>query len=216
MPLQSPPYPVPPGAVYFAYNGYTFPTYIKTKLSETPNWSGDGRVIKHSTLTISATGWITQDDLFVPGFTIDAQMQVIRLILQAPGGRLTYINKGYDLLLDVNAPGGAQKDVLFGPKPGAFKWWPLGGSPNGCMGAGFSWEITVTLPECQNAVYSPGAGVFSEVSFSVQFETDAAGLLTRTINFKAEIPASLNTRGGLDAAANIDAWIGQLFRLEKP
>ena len=137
--------------------------------------------------------------------TIDSTMQTMRRALQAHGKALRYVNKGYGADLAINVPGGTVRDVAMGPRAGTLRWRPIGGAPIGCAGASFAWEVSTTIPECKTAIFGPGAGVFTEISFSVQYETAESGLVTITSSGRAEIPLSLNDAGNLDT--NIDAYI---------
>lgn len=196
-----------PDDVFCEYNGYAFPSNVRTRVEETPIESGDGRNIKYSKIRITFAGYITHDDS--DGQPIDTVMLEIRRALQANGKYLRYTSKGYGIDLDVNNPaGGGVRDVAMGPKAGRYQWWPLGGAPAGCHGAGFSWEVSFCIPECGQARFTPGPGVFSEVSYTVGFDTDEAGLVTVTTRGKAEIPLSLQN-GRL--TANIDEYIADLF-----
>ena len=197
--------PVPAGVVC-AYNGIVFPAWIKTKLTEDPVTSGDNRVVKGSKLTISISGYLTQADAdamlgAVAGQPLDALMLKLRRALQAHGKRLQYVNKGYGVDLDINDDLAGIRDIAMGPKAGKFSWWPMGGAPDGCHGAGFSWEVSTTIAECGSFPVDPGNNVFTEVSFTASYETGEDGLVTITYSGKAEIPMSLRN-GALDQ--NID------------
>ncbi len=51
-----------PTGIAMEYNGLTFPTNMRTKVSEEPMQSGDNRQVKYSKLTISVSGFITQTE----------------------------------------------------------------------------------------------------------------------------------------------------------
>lgn len=200
-----------PAGVAMKYNGFTFPTNIRTKVTEEPVQSGDNRTVKYSKLTISVSGFITQAEADALGLagTLDATMKHIRRKLQVNGKNLVYVNKGYGDDLDINnANGGGVRDVAFGPKPGKFTWYPLGGAGAGCYGAGFSWEVTTFLAECDR--FNIASGVFLEVSFTVTYDTDEAGLVTIVHAGTAQIPMSLRANNTIDRT--VDDEIGRIIQ----
>ncbi len=198
--------PTAPAGVVFSYNGITFPVSIKTQIKEKPIESGDGRVIKYSTITINVSGYITMNEAGNLT-TLDALMRTWRTSLQKNGKTLTYINKGYGVDLTINAVGGGGvRDVAMGPKAGEFTWTPMGGAPVGCFAASFNWSVSATIPECTSAHYIPASGIFSEISFTVAYAQDEAGLTTVTTTGTIEIPLSLQSNNTL--SNNVD----QFFR----
>jgi hypothetical protein len=143
--------------------------------------------------------------------TLDALMLSIRRKLQVNGKHLQYVNEGYGADLNINDPAAGAvgiRDVQFGPKPGAFNWWTLGGAPTGCFGAGFEWTVTTWIAECSQFNIAPG--VFLEVSFTVDYSTDEAGIVTITYHGNAQIPMSLRSDNTLDR--NIDSEIQRIIR----
>lgn len=180
-----------PSGVEFSYNGYTFNASARTKVSENPVTSADNRNAKCSQISITVSGFITQDD--TTG-AIDTYMESMRRRLSVNGANLVYVNKGYGLNLDVNPtfPGSTSvKDVMMGPKPGTLTWWPMGG-PNGCYGAGFSWSVTTWVAECASFPFVPEERRFIEVSYPVTYDVDERGMVTITTNLTAAIPLSLD------------------------
>ena len=147
--------------------------------------------------------------------TIDAYMLAMRRRLQVNGKNLKYINKGYGIDLNINGRlGESIRDCNFGPKPGELTWTPMGGAPHGCHAAIFEWEVTTWIAECGS--FNPMPGVFSEISFTVTYETDEAGLVTIVYNGNAQIPLSLQSgqrRGDPPRILyNIDQFIMNIFR----
>ena len=216
-----------PTDTFFSYNSVTFPVTVKTKVVEEPITSGDNRVVKWSKITISAAGYITQADAdamagaLAPGLPLDTLMLSIRRKLQVHQKILRYVNRGYGRDLNIGhgadiplgSPLGntvsipAIRDVAMGPKAGKFTWWPLGGAPDGCHGAGFEWEISTCIAECGQFAIVPG--VFMEISFTVTYDTDEAGIVTITYHGMAQIPMSLRSDNTLDF--NIDSQIQLLI-----
>jgi hypothetical protein len=197
-----------PDNVEFAYHGFFFNSSVRTKVTETPVWSGDGRVVKNSNITIHAAGYLTQDDvndyaaigIGEAGGTLDAFMERLRRTLQVPGKQLLYKGKGYGLNLNVNANPqveGSVTDVAFGPKPIRFTWWPMGGAPDGCHAAGFEFEISTSIAECENWPQNPGASHFLEISYTVTYDVGEDGLVTITTAGTAQIPLSMRADGTL-------------------
>ena len=213
--------PVPAGVVC-AYAGIVFPAWIKTKLTEDPVTSGDNRVVKGSKLTISISGYLTQADAdamlgAAPGQPLDALMLKLRRALQVHGQRLQYVNKGYGVDLDINHPTGALgsiRDIAMGPKAGKFSWWPMGGAPDGCHGAGFEFEVSATIAECGSFPLTPGQNVFTEVSFSASYDVGEDGLVVISYSGKAEIPLSLQADNTL--LQNIDDCLPNIIRPGSP
>lgn len=183
-----------PDGVIFAYAGYTFPPWIKTKVTEEPVTSGDNRTVKISKITISASGWITQTDVNdfedVDGEPTDSFMEDLRRRLQKNGEPLQYVNKGFGTNISVNNGEGPQRDAFMGPKPGKLVWWPLGGAPDGNHAAGFEFEVTTWLPECDEFTF--GDGIFLEIPFTVTYDTDEAGIVTIVHRGSWQIPLSLD------------------------
>ncbi len=195
--------PIPAG-VAFSYNGIVFPANIKTEVNDTPVTSGDNRVVKFTERVISVSGFITQDEAggLVP---LDALMRIWRTSLEKHGKTLLYVNKGFGTDLTINAAGGGgMRDVNMGPKAGKFTWSPLGGAPTGCFAAKFNWSVTTWIPECTTAHYLPGKGVFTEISFTVAYAQDEAGLTTITTTGNIEIPLSLQLNNTL--TTNVDQF----------
>lgn len=212
-----------PADVFFSYNTLVFPPWVKTKLTETPVTSGDNRTVKCSELTINVSGYLTQADAdamtgAVAGEPLDALMLSIRRKLQVHGKALRYINKGYGADLNINAdPLGAAalpaiipaiRDCQYGPKAGRFTWWPLGGMPDGCHGAGFDWTITTWIAECEQ--FRIRSGVFLEVSFTVSYDVDEAGLVAITYHGTAQIPMSLRDDNTIERT--VDDEIQRIIR----
>lgn len=200
--------PVPAGVV-LSYGGYTFGPYVKTKATGKPIPGSGDRTVKYTQWTITVNGWLTQADAdafaaaqrppLASGLTLDAFMVALRRKLQRHGKPLQYVNKGLGVDLNINNPAGGIRDVAMGPRAGDFNFQkPLGGAPDGCHSCVFDWSISFTIQECANARYNPGPGNFTDVTFTVAYDTDEAGMLTITLNGKLEIPLSLNAAGGLD------------------
>jgi hypothetical protein len=200
------PVPVPAGVV-FSYNGYTFGPYIKTNVTEEAVAGSGDRQVKYSKFTIKVDGWLTQADAdafaaaqnppLASGLTLDGFMLALRRILQRHGKPLQYVNKGMGVDLNIG-PAGFIRDVAFGPRAGEFHWKPLGGAPDGCHGATFDWTVTFTIQECAVGHFTPAVGNFTDMTFTVAYDTGEDGLVTITMNGKAEIPLSLNAAGGID------------------
>ena len=127
--------------------------------------------------------------------------------LQANGKDLQYVAKGYGADLNVNATNGqGVRDVFMGPKAGKLWWKTLGGMPDGSHAAMYSWEVSTCIPECLNASYSAasGNGIFNAISYTVNYSTDEAGLVTIVTAGKASIPLSLRPNNKIDH--NIDEY----------
>jgi hypothetical protein len=210
-----------PDNVEFAYNGFFFNSSVRTKVTEEPIASGDNRVVKYSKISIHTTGVITQDDVNDyaaigvgdVGGTLDALMRRIRQTLQVHGKNLKYVNKGYGVDLNVNANPAVEnsiRDCAMGPKAGKFTWWPLGGAPDGVHAAGFEWEVSTCVAECQYFPLNPGVQQFVEISYNVVYDCDEAGLVTITVSGVAQIPLSLRADNTLDRT--IDDSITAIIR----
>ncbi len=203
--------PTAPAGVTFSYNGITFPVSIKTNVREKPIESGDGRVVKNSQITISVDGYVSMNEAgnLVP---LDVLMRTWRTSLQKNGKTLTYVNKGYGVDLTINAAGGGgTRDVAMGPKAGEFTWEPLGGAPVGCFAAKFHWSVQTVIPECTSARFLPGAGVFTEISYTVAYAQDEAGLTTITTTGLIEIPLSLQLNNTI--TTNVDQYFAAAIAL---
>jgi hypothetical protein len=298
--------PIPAGVV-FSYNGFVFPSNVRTKVKEDPVQSGDNRVVKYSKIGIHVAGYITIDDagtihtaksitiasggadytvgdaLTIDGGvssveatiivvtvdgggaitgisiisggsyssqlanpasasggtgedatfnlsfgvlsynTLDDFMQTMRRTLQVHGKNLIYVNKGYGKDLNVNPPAdiaanpnsvppvsASIRDVAMGPKAGTLSWWPMGGAPTGCHAAGFEWEVSTCVVECEDFPQNPGPRQFLEISSTVNYDCDEAGLVTITTNGSAQIPLSL--RSDLTLDRTIDDSISFVIR----
>lgn len=191
--------PVPDG-VECSYNGYAFNASIRSKVFKEHVTSGDNRTVKYSKITITITGVMTQEDvdayeiangIGVGGTTLDGFMLWLRRKLAVHGKNLVYVSKGYGLDLNVNPnPMTGIRDVYMGPKSGKLTWFPLGGI-NGAKAAGFEWEVSTCIAECENFPADPGPRTFLEISSTVTFDCDEAGIVTITTNGTAQIPLSL-------------------------
>jgi hypothetical protein len=196
--------PVPSGSV-FAYNGWTFGPYTKTRFIEKPITSADNRTVKFSELTFNTSGWLTQVEAdaanAAAGGSLDAAMVSLRRKLQVHGKRLQFVNYGMGKNLDIGGTGpDALRDCNFGPKAGQFTWQSLGGAPLGCHGAMFEWSVTTWLPEC--ATFTFGPGVFVEIACTASYDVGEDGLVTITYAGSAQIPMSLRSDGTFER--NID------------
>jgi hypothetical protein len=108
-----------------------------------------GRTVKYMEYTLSVDAIVT---LQAGNTTTDNQMALLRRILDAQAGMLTYSGKGFGYLV-VNPPGannnnGNVFDVNWGPKPETIQFIPLGGS----LSAQVKWVVTFCIPEINGPI----------------------------------------------------------------
>lgn len=208
-----------PDGIECSYNGYAFNASIRSKVFKEHVTSGDNRTVKYSKITITITGVMTQDDvnayeiaqgIGVGGTPLDGFMLWLRRKLAVHGKNLVYVNKGYGIDLNVNPnPMTGIRDVYMGPKTGKLTWFPMGGT-DGARAAGFEWEVSTCIAECENFPADPGPRTFLEISFTMNYDCDEAGLVTITTNGTAQIPLSLRADNTLPRT--IDDSIGFAIR----
>ena len=134
-----------------AYNGCVFSPLYETKVSGKVVKDNANRTTKFMEYTLTADGYVT---LPANAQDINPTIRKLRNLLTAQGGMLTYIGRGFDLV--VNAGGGIvgipnlgkpkgliNPDVAWGPVPELIEFQPLGGGRS----AKVQWKVTVRIPE---------------------------------------------------------------------
>lgn len=132
-----------------SYNGVTFSQLYRSSVSGPPAMDNAGRTRRGVEWTISVDGVVTLDltaaaaqDRAGNG-TIDDQWELMRQLLSAPAGILTYQGKGFGPFIVNGVGAGAVDDIAWGPKPKLLEFQPLGGSRASFV----RWQVTTIIPE---------------------------------------------------------------------
>lgn len=187
------------------YGDFIFPNAIKSKVSARPFQDSTRRFTKYVMYRLEAetllypgvdVDYHDPENLgdgkpFFPGNAPDADglttidgMDGVRKVLSTRGLQLRFFNKGYGQF-DINT---TQRDVLNGPVPEILAWEPIGDN----FAVRIVWGVEVTLAECGDLRINVGR--LTEMSYSVEWGIDLAGLTTRTLAGFYEI--TLDIRGG--------------------
>ncbi len=127
-----------PDVGQLAYNGVVFNCLFKSKVTGRAVKDMAVRTVKYVEWTIEVDGVVTLD---TNQTTIDNQMTSIKFLLNQQAGILTYRGRGLGQVV-VNTPGGALRDVAWGPKPEVLDFQPLGASRSALV----KWTVTTCLP----------------------------------------------------------------------
>lgn len=162
-----------------SYNDVTFGVHTKTHVQIRPVSDRARRVTTALEYRFDVSSYILAADM---GDT-SAEMTVnIRRALTQKGGNLVYSNWGFGDL-NINAAGGAVRDITYGPHPELIDCTHFG--PNNAWL--IRWTCTTTIPDqCANPNRSPNRPVFYNFEWDVS--KDEHGYTVRTITGIAEIP----------------------------
>lgn len=187
------------------YGAFIFPNAIKSKVSARPFQDSTQRFTKYVRYRLEAETVLYpgvdvdyhdpdnngDNRPFFPGNAPDADglntldgMDGVRTVLTTRGLPLRFFNKGYGQF-DINT---TQRDVLNGPVPEILAWEPIGDN----FAVRIVWGVEVTLAECGD--FPINVGRLTEMSYSVEWGIDLAGLTTRTLSGFYEI--TLDIRSG--------------------
>ncbi len=170
--------PLLPAIGTLSYNGYTFSSLFRSRLTAKPVYTASGMTVKHVTYFLRADGVIDN-----AGNATDTTLEDVRRKLTAPAGDLYISGKGMGDNLTVNVPGGPG-DVEWGPKPELLDMTMLGN-----RAALVTWQCTFSIPECSGAAYE---NRISCLDYSVVFNHDHDGYTERTVSGYYEIPITRN------------------------
>jgi hypothetical protein len=189
-----------------SYNGVIFSALFYSKIDAKQIKSADGRTIKFTEYTLTATGIVT---LSGPATTsTDDVMDTLKQLLAEQGGKLTYTGRGFGQLV-VNVPGtGGVRDVAWGPVPEVLAFQPLGGG----RGAQVVWTVAVRLSEYK--VYQ-SAGFASVLQFTNQIAItyDEEQYSQLQISGTLEIPITRNTVLDNTVPRTVDDFRSQFMAL---
>jgi hypothetical protein len=137
------------------YNGCIFSPLFETTLSGNIVEDNARRTVKYVEYMLTVDGYVTLPD---SDTTISPTMINLRNLLTAQGGQLTYLGRGFDLI--VNTPGGIAnassftvlaRDVAYGPVPKLIEFQPLGAG----LSAKVKWQCKICLNEKLSASAPP-------------------------------------------------------------
>lgn len=166
-----------PGQGTLSYNGVTFDSLTRTKITGTPVLDEARRTTKWLAWTLEVEGYLSD------AASTDATMSTRRQALTKCGQELRYTEKGFGELWVNN---GRVEDANWGPIPELLSWDPVG-SNRSCF---VVWRVTTHIPECEGARYQ-GLAAFN---YEVDFEIDKDAYTSRTISGFLEI-AQTRDRG---------------------
>lgn len=182
----------------YTYFGYTFTGPVEARYQARFVYDQAGRTVVAVKYNLRISTLVQPDDLQGETPTdaeIETGMQNLRRRLSRPGQRLTIAGTGFGDL-DINAPGGKVRDVMWGPKPDVLTLDPVGSVRVWRL----DWSVEFALPECSDARYIRDAMAFN---FTTDYSHDERGLQTRTIAGYVEIPMT-RWLGGKRVVDNVD------------
>lgn len=192
-----------------SYNGFTFPVESDINISSQMVYDQAQRTVQYVqhlvtvTCTLFSSKYTTTDGFLGALETGDAgdegQMPELRRMLSTPGQELRIMNTGFgDLSVNLLDDADRTKlDVRYGPTPRVIEWKNLG--TEACE---VVWRCEVCIPECDEAAYY---GRLMAYNYSINFNNDEQGYLTRTVSGYLEIP-SFRVAGGRSLADSADNY----------
>ena len=180
-----------------SYNGITFTSLYKSKISSKPIMDEAGRTTVCVEHVLEIDGFVLPN--VVTG-TTDTPMSSIRKLLTAQGGALQFEDKGF-ADLNVNTEAGGVRDVAWGPHPELLEWIPLGG--DGAGACQVSWRVTTRIPECTAATY---IGAPMALNYEQDFTIDHAGYTTVTTSGYLEIPMTRRSVSDRSLPDSVDLY----------
>lgn len=160
-----------------SYAAYTFNGSTKTSIRSRMVYDGASRVVAYVVYTLRARTVIQNAS------GTDSDMLDLRDRLFKPGQALIVTGHGFGDF-QINVSEGGAKDVIYGPKPTACDFEPLG-IPNAWA---VDWTCEVAIPQCSSsAKYKHAALAFN---YEIDYSIGDDGLTTRTYSGYLEIPAT--------------------------
>ncbi len=185
--------PIIPTDAELSYNGITFNSKVRSKISGVPVWDEAERAILYWKHTLKITGYISPSDYFGDNNGTDRSYFMLLRLLSQPRQLLTITKRGFIPDFSIAGDSGlnaANIDVNYGPKPRVNDWSPIGNN-EGCQ---FSWECDFHIPECSSGAYSVQQAM--EYNYEIDNAIDERGLTTRTISGHVTVPGFL-VNGGI-------------------
>lgn len=182
-----------------SYGEVRFNAACKTELTLTPKYDESNRNVIAILAQLSVEGFIGPGDYTGTGNTVANDCLLLKRLLCKDGQRLRYEGLGagdYDI-----GPGGAVRDLNWGPKPELLTFVPLGGG----IAARFVWRVKWEMSVCPNGVGS----VYSHVH-EIDYDIDG-GLTTRTVRGVIAIPMQRNGPNDRTIPANVDDTLEQVM-----
>lgn len=180
-----------------SYNGITFTSLYKSKISSRPVMDEAQRTTVYVEHTLELEGYVVPN--VVTG-TTDTPMASIRKLLTAQGGALYFEDKGFGDL-NVNTEAGGVRDAAWGPHPELLEWIPLGG--DGAGACKVTWRVVARIPECTTAVF---VGAPLAINYEQDFGIDHAGYTTCTTSGYLEIPMTRRTVADRSLPDSVDLY----------
>lgn len=166
------------------YNGFYFPPARHSTATFTPEYSDDGRNVKYIRADITlefvmvegmgASGPITIEE--EPDRLANSFVN-LRQRLEQPCQPLYFSAQGVG---DFAIQNGIAYDVNNGPRPQVVEWLPLSD-----RAAKITWKVSTWFADCNEQTGRIGTTQFP---FTVSWNHDGSGLLTRTISGLLEVP----------------------------
>lgn len=188
-----------------SYNGLTFDSMHKSKVSNRVVLDDAGRAPKWNEVTIVVEADIDLKTMVDAGFaSFSAAVTDVLRTLNEPGGELIYKNKGFGDFY-VNSTQSNVRDLAYGPKPEVIEFTPIGGN----QVVHVVWKVVTCVTHCAGASHRDH--VFN-MTWDASYDIDSDGYLTVTTNGSFEVPATYpgtqGAGGPLTFAANssADEW----------
>jgi len=178
----------------------TFNVLYTSTVSGSPVLDKAKRTVKYVKYTFEVKAWVTlgdKDDATTQ--TIDGQMQTLRYILQAQGGKLIYTGKGFGSPFIINGGGNGPNDVCWGPIPELLDFQPLGASCSALI----HWRISTCIPECPDAAFN---NALLEFTYSSSLSYDERGFGAFSFRVVIEIPMTRLSQSNRNIPDSIDRY----------
>lgn len=164
------------------YNEFTFPIWLEPPTVEVSSvLDSAGRVVVGVRYKLTLSCHIHTDQLGSQPSDLDEQFELIRQQLTQPAGRLRVAGLGFGEL-DVNAIGGAVRDMAWGPRPALISCRNVSDD----RAWHIKWQVETIIPElCPDESAKFRA---MEFCYSPSWSQDLQGHSTRTITGHVTIP----------------------------
>lgn len=171
-----------PATGEFSYNGVGFGGAERITCQMTPEFDDAGRTVKCVRHQYDVDAVIVTTS---GGLTVDEKIETLKKKLLVSGAPLVVSGKGLgDLTVNAGGQGASVQDVAFGPNPLSLSVEPIGDAR--AVAVSFSIETRVAV--CQSC-QSCDNGVMA-LNYSMAFDVDKHGLLTRTIAGHVEVASN--------------------------
>src|SRR3990167_4403597 len=179
------------GAV--SYGGFRFEELLTSKMTGRPEWDRARRSVKYIRYTLEVDGYVIAENSS-PNDPLWSQM---RYVLQQPGLRLTYSDRGFSKFTVDQTDVSAMSDVCNGPHPELLEFIPLGAR----LAARVVWKCAICLPEIKSGsgrFQSPFSRGILAFNWSTNLKFGDDGYADYSVKGELEIARVLGRRDNLE------------------